>query len=327
MMRKTIVLLGTLSLLACTKDRAAEKAGETTTTGAATDAGVTVESVRLTLIERIPRAAEGLNTIDISNDNGIVTLRGKVEDDATKRDMLNAVRSMPNVKSVRDELLVAPKSPQPGSMQKGSMQEHGTLEGIKQGAAGAKQGAVEGTSAVTETAKQGANAAKQGAIEGTEAVTETAKQGANAAKQGANAAKQGATEGTEAVTETAKQGANAAKQGANAAKQGATEGTEAVTETAKQGANAAKQGATEGMKEGQVSATQPKTVNAVRTQLMQEKAAPADVLSQLKITDESGIIVLRGTVPDEATHAAVLKAAHDTPKLKGLRDELKIKAQ
>jgi osmotically-inducible protein OsmY len=294
MIRTTIVLLGTLSLVACTRDRSADKAGETTTTGASTDAGISVESVRLKLIEGSPKGADALTNIDISNDDGIVTLRGKVDDESSKRDMLNAVRSMPNVKSVRDELLVAPKSPHPGSMQygqPGSTEEHGMLEGIKQGAAGAKQGAIEGKEAMTEGIKQGAAGAKQGAIEGKEAVTEGAKQGAAGAKQGA------------------------------------IEGKEAVTEGAKQGAAGAKQGAIAGMKEGKLSAAQTKAVNAVRSHLTQEKAAPAAVLSELKITDEGGIIVLSGNVPDEATHAAVLTAAHKTPGLKGLRDELKIKAQ
>jgi osmotically-inducible protein OsmY len=75
---------------------------------------------------------------------------------------------------------------------------------------------------------------------------------------------------------------------------------------------------------GARQAQEPKNVEAVRTHLRQEKAAPEAVLSKLEITDENGTIVLNGTVPDKATHEAVVKSAKKAPGVKHVRDNLKM---
>ena len=152
MKRNLIVLLGTLTLLACQKDQS-EKPGSTTITGASTDAGVTVEQIRSVLVQQGPRGTE-LSTITITNDNGIVTLRGRVEDESTKRQMLNTVRGISNVKSVRDDLQVTPKqddhASQGGAMQGGAMQG-GSMQGDHGGTAGMPTGAHAGSTKTKNT--------------------------------------------------------------------------------------------------------------------------------------------------------------------------------
>ncbi|HVH44726.1 MAG TPA: BON domain-containing protein [Labilithrix sp.] len=106
-----VVLLGIMCLLACSKDKPADNANVTTTRGATDQVQpATVEEVRTILLERRPGSAETINALVITNDGGIVTLRGKVEDEATHADLVNRVKSMPNVRGVRDELQVGPKT-------------------------------------------------------------------------------------------------------------------------------------------------------------------------------------------------------------------------
>lgn len=110
MTKSTFVVLGTLALLACSRERSVDKPGTTTLTGASADAGASVEEVRLALLERGPRSPETLAAVTITSDDGVITLHGKVDDETTKRELLDTVRDMPSVKSVRDELQVAPKT-------------------------------------------------------------------------------------------------------------------------------------------------------------------------------------------------------------------------
>jgi len=76
---------------------------------------VTVEEVRTTILDHNPSGPDALTGVVITSDNGVVTLKGTVADDETRTSMVNRVKKMPNVKSVRDELTVAPKS---GELQK-----------------------------------------------------------------------------------------------------------------------------------------------------------------------------------------------------------------
>lgn len=112
-MRKVIVvLLGALGAMACGKDRPPETA-QTTTTRAGTPepTAVSPESVRAHLLNRKPEAAETINALMISKDDGVIILRGRVEDEATHADIVNHVRAMPGVQAVRDELQIQPKRP------------------------------------------------------------------------------------------------------------------------------------------------------------------------------------------------------------------------
>ncbi len=112
-MRKLIVvLLGALGVVACGSDRPPETPGTTTTrAGTPEPATVTPESVRGHLLNRKPEAAETINALMISKDNGVIVLRGTVEDEATHADIINHVRAMPGVQAVRDELRIQPKRP------------------------------------------------------------------------------------------------------------------------------------------------------------------------------------------------------------------------
>jgi len=115
-MRNSIVLLGTLALVAaCSRDRGPES-GSTTVTGASTSEAkpVTVEEIRVAILDHNPTGPEALSSVVITSDNGVVTLKGTVPDEDSRANMVNRVKRMPNVKSVRDELSVAPKT---GTMQ------------------------------------------------------------------------------------------------------------------------------------------------------------------------------------------------------------------
>src|SRR5262249_36242959 len=104
-----VVLVGALGLLACSKEKPAE---DTTMTRGATSesAPVSVEEVRTALLDKRPSASDQINALVITNDSGVITLRGKVEDEATHTDLVNRVRSMSNVRGVRDEIQVQPKT-------------------------------------------------------------------------------------------------------------------------------------------------------------------------------------------------------------------------
>ncbi|MBX3204945.1 MAG: BON domain-containing protein [Labilithrix sp.] len=112
-MRKAIVVsLGALALMACSKERQPiENAGITTTRGAEQQQPTaSVEEVRTILIEKRPGSAEDINALIISSQGGIITLKGKVMDEATHADLVNRVRAMRNVRGVRDELEVGKKT-------------------------------------------------------------------------------------------------------------------------------------------------------------------------------------------------------------------------
>jgi osmotically-inducible protein OsmY len=107
-----VVLLGALGVMVCGKDRPPETA-QTTTTRAGTPepTAVSPESVRAHLLNRKPEAAKTINALIISKDDGVTVLRGRVEDEATRADIVNHVRAMPGVQAVRDELQIQPMRP------------------------------------------------------------------------------------------------------------------------------------------------------------------------------------------------------------------------
>lgn len=228
MMRNAIVLLGTLTLAACSRDQHAEKPGSTTTTGASADAGVTVEEVRIALLERRPNNPD-VNAVVITNDNGVITLRGKVDDDATRADMLNTVRSMPNVKGVRDELQVSPKGGQMG-------QPSGQM-GQPSGQMGQPGGQMNPPGDQTGGQMGQAQPGEMGQAKGS---------------------------------------------------------------------------------------THTKNADAVRAKMAKDRPAAAAIVNRLIISDDGTVILLSGTVPDEATHDALVKSAKSTPGVKNVKDELHI---
>ena len=107
-----VVLLGALTLAACAKDKPAENVGMTTTTRGAAEpqTNVQTEQVRSVLLNEHPSKADTIRGLIIMNDGNVITLRGKVHDEATKAALIDRVRSMPNVRGIRDELQVVPKT-------------------------------------------------------------------------------------------------------------------------------------------------------------------------------------------------------------------------
>jgi osmotically-inducible protein OsmY len=221
-MRKAIVIvLATAGLLACSKEKQPAATAGTTTIRGAEQALPTasVEEVRTVLIEKRPDSADTINGLIITNEGGVITLRGKVEDEPMRSELINRVRAMPNVRGVRDELHTGRKT-------------------------------------VTGHPEHGGKA------------------------------------GTTTTT--------GAPIGEGHKKEPIGEGHEKETE---------------GM-------SKP---DAVRKAM--EKADPKaeSVIRTLTIKEEGeGIILLKGTVPDEITHQALIKAAKETHGVKSVKDELKV---
>ncbi len=111
-MRKAIVvLLGALGLVACSREKQPlESPGITSVRGAEQgQRTASVEEVRTLLLEKRPGSAEEIKRLTIASQGGIITLTGKVQDEATHSDLINQVRAMPNVRGVRDEIHVGKK--------------------------------------------------------------------------------------------------------------------------------------------------------------------------------------------------------------------------
>lgn len=125
-----LVLTAALGVVACAKEeRPAEPIGTTMTTRGQQPPAASAEEVRAVMLERRPGEAETINALVITSENGIVTVRGRVDDEATHSDLVNRVRSMPNVRGVRDEIRVAPKGAPPAAQpQPETGQPHGQLE-------------------------------------------------------------------------------------------------------------------------------------------------------------------------------------------------------
>jgi hypothetical protein len=102
-----MVVLAVLTLAACSRDHA-DKAGSTTTTGAGVDRPATVEDVRMVMLAERPDKTAAINALDIQNVDGVVTLRGHVDDPQAKKALVDRVKKMPGVKQVKDELAVIP---------------------------------------------------------------------------------------------------------------------------------------------------------------------------------------------------------------------------
>jgi len=105
-----VVFTAALTAVACAREqRPAEPIGTTMTTRGQQLPPASVEEVRAVMLETRPGAADTIHALVIATDDGIVTLRGRVDDQAMHSDLVNRVRAMPNVRGVRDEIQVAPK--------------------------------------------------------------------------------------------------------------------------------------------------------------------------------------------------------------------------
>jgi osmotically-inducible protein OsmY len=107
-MKAIVLVVGALALVAgCAKDKTA--VDSTPTQGASAAGRLTADDIRSALLEERPSASDEINRLTITNDNGLVTLRGKVDDAATRDDLVNRVRAMNAVHGVRDEVTVEPR--------------------------------------------------------------------------------------------------------------------------------------------------------------------------------------------------------------------------
>lgn len=104
MRHNSLVMLAVVALAACDRD----KPSTTTTTGAEVERPTTVEEVRMVMLAERPDATAAINALQITNVDGIVTLRGQVADEQVRKQLVERVKKMPGVKGVKDELAVVP---------------------------------------------------------------------------------------------------------------------------------------------------------------------------------------------------------------------------
>jgi hypothetical protein len=112
--KKTLLLFAALSLAACSKNQPSESSEPTLTGGTVKSRPVAVEEIRLVMLEQRPGSPQTINAIHIVNDDGVVTLHGKVDDEQMKKALVDRVKKMPGVTDVKDQLEVAPQ-PKAGS--------------------------------------------------------------------------------------------------------------------------------------------------------------------------------------------------------------------
>src|SRR5262249_21152021 len=116
-MRNAIVWIAVLTVLGCSRNPSSNEVGSTRTTGGQVGTTASAEQIRVEMLDQRPDAPGTVNAIDITNDNGVVTLRGAVDDEKMKSDLINRVKSIPGVQEVRDDLRIEPKAtsvpPQP----------------------------------------------------------------------------------------------------------------------------------------------------------------------------------------------------------------------
>jgi osmotically-inducible protein OsmY len=104
-----IALVALLSVFGCKRTAPSEEAGSVKTTGGTVAVvPVTVDQVRVVMLDQRPDAPTIVKAIRITNDNGVVTLTGFVADKKMETDLVNRVKSMQGVKDVHDELTVSP---------------------------------------------------------------------------------------------------------------------------------------------------------------------------------------------------------------------------
>ena len=86
---------------------AAGATGMTGTTGTTAQADTPrTQQIRVYMLQERPNEADVIRGITITEDGGIVTLRGKVYDERMKSDLARAAKTAPGVRDVREELQV-----------------------------------------------------------------------------------------------------------------------------------------------------------------------------------------------------------------------------
>ena len=104
MLKPFAFLIGAFGLIAC----AHSNAGNATTTNADMKP-ITADDVQNAILETRPGEAEEIYALIITNDNGVITVRGKVEDESTHSEVIARAKAMKNVKGVVDKVHVVPK--------------------------------------------------------------------------------------------------------------------------------------------------------------------------------------------------------------------------
>jgi len=108
MERKVIAMFAVLALAACSKEQS-QSAGSATTTAATAQGQLGADQIRHVLLQSYPQAAPAINAMQIETSGKKVTLRGNINDEATKKMLVDGVKQIPGVDKVNDELKVLAK--------------------------------------------------------------------------------------------------------------------------------------------------------------------------------------------------------------------------
>jgi osmotically-inducible protein OsmY len=130
MARIALFLLGTLCMLGCSRNEE-DKTGTTRLTGATVKVGPTAEEIRLMLNQAKPNDPE-VNAFLITDEGGLVTIRGMVPDEQTHADIVRRIKGMPNVTGVRDDLQVPEPTPASDAVRSSMMREQPTSATVVQ---------------------------------------------------------------------------------------------------------------------------------------------------------------------------------------------------
>lgn len=66
--------------------------------------------------------------------------------------------------------------------------------------------------------------------------------------------------------------------------------------------------------------------HAIRKHMHEALPESDTIIRGLILTDDGEVITISGTIPDEEAREALLKAAHETPNVKGVKDEMKLRS-
>ena len=75
------------------------------------------------------------------------------------------------------------------------------------------------------------------------------------------------------------------------------------------------------------TAGETQTTQAVREQMRRDQPAAASLIQDIGISDDGNALVLSGTVPDEMTRDQLVKSTQNTPGVKRVQDDLRIRGK
>jgi osmotically-inducible protein OsmY len=69
------------------------------------------------------------------------------------------------------------------------------------------------------------------------------------------------------------------------------------------------------------------TTQAMRDQMRRDNPTSLSVIQDIILADDGSTLIVSGTVPDEQTHDQLMKSAQNTPGVKRVQDDLKVRGK